>query len=353
MAPVRVMHYINQFFAGKGGEGKADTPAGYLEGPAGPGKRLQELLGDSAKIVVTVYCGDNYFNEHQDEVKATIQDIAKKHDLTIVVAGPAFFAGRYGFACIEVCHSLATSLGLSCVTGMHIENPALSGYKQYKDRQVFAFPTSESVGGMEDALSKMARCVSKLASGLAMGPAAEEGYIPRGLRVVAEADKSGADRAFDMLLARLAGRPFVTEVPIEGFEETPIAPPLVDLKNAHILLASTAGVHPVGNPYGFKNMKNNQWRKYPIDKLNSMRDAKWMVIHSGMSAEFMEPNPNYGVPLDVSREMEREGLFARLSPHFYGTTGNGGTIDDMEAIGREMAAAMKAEGVNGVLLVST
>ena len=59
MPKVRVMHYINQFFAGIGAEEKADVPVDFREGPIGPGKRLQELLGDSAEIVVTVYCGDS------------------------------------------------------------------------------------------------------------------------------------------------------------------------------------------------------------------------------------------------------------------------------------------------------
>jgi glycine reductase len=128
------MHYLNQFFVGIGGEEKADVPVGSREGTVGPGKRLQDLLGDSAKIVTTVYCGDNYFAEHSDEALASTLRIAKDQDVKIVVAGPAFQAGRYGFACAEVMHYLRTSLDLYCVGGTHIENPAVATYKQYKDR---------------------------------------------------------------------------------------------------------------------------------------------------------------------------------------------------------------------------
>ena len=101
-AKIRVMHYINQFFAGMGGEDKADVPLGSLEGSAGPGKRLQQLLGDAAEIVVTIYCGDDYFNKHHDKVLPSILKIAQDHKVEAVVAGPAFNAGRYGFACVEV-----------------------------------------------------------------------------------------------------------------------------------------------------------------------------------------------------------------------------------------------------------
>ncbi len=156
MAQIRVMHYLNQFFAGMGGEEKADMPVGSREGPLGPGKRLQGLLGDSAKIVVTAYCGDNYFAEHTGKALASILQIAREQNVEMVVAGPAFGAGRYGFACVEVCHSLSTSLDSYGVIGMHIENPGVEVYRQYKDRRVFILPTAEEIRGMEDALEPLA-----------------------------------------------------------------------------------------------------------------------------------------------------------------------------------------------------
>ena len=353
MAQARVMHYLNQFFAGMGAEDKTDVPVGFREEALGPGKRLQSLLGDSAKIVVTTYCGDNYFAENTDKALEAILKIAEDHNVEIVVAGPAFAAGRYGFACNEVCHHLSTSAGLYCVTGMFVENPGVDGYRHYKDRRVFLLPTSDALTGMEEALSGMAKFVSKLASGSDMGTAAEEGYLPRGIRLDVDVDKSGAQRAIDMLLDKLAGRPFENEIPYEVFEEVPIPPAISNIKNACIALASTTGLTTAGNPYGFKMARNTKFKKYDIGNMNSMKEASWDVRHAGYGATFMIENPNYGVPLDASRELEREGAFGKLYPYFYGTTGVEGAISDMEAIGRGMVADMKAEGVNGVLLVST
>jgi glycine reductase len=122
---------------------------------------------------------------------------------------------------------------------------------------------------MEDALSKMAQGVLKPASGLAIGPTSEEGYIPRSIRVVDIVNKCGAKRAIDMLLDKLAGRPFSTEIPLENFiesiEETPIAKPIINIRDAYLAFASSAGLYPVGNPYGFQRAKNIKWAKYPID----------------------------------------------------------------------------------------
>ncbi len=350
---VRIMHYINKFFAGVGGEEKAKVPVGFSEGLVGPGKRLQELLADSAEIIVTAYCGDDYFAEHHDEVLKSILQIAADNNVKIIIAGPAFASGRYGFACAEVCHAVSNSLGMYCVAGMHPENPGVETYQQYKDGRVFIFPTTGSVSGMEEALSKMASFISKLAAGLATGSASEEGYIPRGFRLVELASKSGVDRAVDMLLDKVAGHPFVTEIPVESLEKVHAAPPVTNLADACLALVTTAGVVAAGNPDGFKMHRNTQWRKYSIENLESMKETKWDVRHGGYNTTFMLENPNYGVPLDVCREMDKDGVFAKLYSHFYTTPGINGLISVMQRLGKEMALDMQAEGVDAALLVST
>ncbi len=352
MTQTRVMHYLNQFFAGMGGEDKADVPLGSRDGALGPGTRLQQLLGNSAKIVVTAYCGDNFFSTHSEEVLSSIAQLVKNHDVNMVIAGPAFNAGRYGFACVEVCHALSASAGLYGVTGMYAENPGVTSYQQYKDARLFAAATADSVKGMEDALSKMAQLVSKLSAGSQLGAAADEGYMPRGIRVIENVNVKGAKRAVDMLMDKLAGRPFATEIPLELPEVYSIPHRIHDLATAQLALASTTGVHAAGNPHGFLATKDTKWAKYPIDKLQSMTDTKWDVVHGGYSTDAMLANPNYGVPLDVCRQMEREHVFAKLNPYLFATTGNGGAISAMQVIGKQMGAEMKAQGIDGVLLVS-
>ena len=48
--PKRVVHYVNQFFGGVGGEDKADIPPRHQSGPVGPGRLLQEHLGSGASV---------------------------------------------------------------------------------------------------------------------------------------------------------------------------------------------------------------------------------------------------------------------------------------------------------------
>src|SRR6266545_3998100 len=148
MSQSRVMHFVNQFFAGIGSEDKADTPVGVLQGPVGAGKRLQELLGKSAEIVVTAYCGDDYFAGHADEAIEAIKKIAREQKVSLVIAGPAFTSGRYGFSCAQICHALSGLPGVTCIASMHPENPGIETYKQHKDENVYAIAAAKSAAGM-------------------------------------------------------------------------------------------------------------------------------------------------------------------------------------------------------------
>ena len=347
------MHFMNQFFAGIGGEEKADSPVGVCAGQVGAGKRLQELLGKPAEIVVTVYCGDDYFAGHRQEAIDSIKKIAQDYKVSLIIAGPAFSSGRYGFSCAQICHGMRSLPGLVCVTAMHAENPGLETYRQHKDENVYAIPTAKSAAGMGEALAKIARLALKVASNSAIGPSAQEDYIPRGVRKDAWLTKDGAERAVDMLLAKIAARPFITEIPGEITETVPVAPPIDSLAKARIALATSSGVILKGNPDNFKAHKNVQWKKYSIQNLDTMENTDWDVLHSGFNNIFMKDNPNFGIPLDVSRLLEREGVFANLYPFFYTTSGCNASVPVMQRLGREMVSDMKAERIDGVIMVST
>src|SRR3990170_2027281 len=96
---LRVVHYLNQFFGGIGGEEKALEGPQVKEGAVGPGKAVQDALKGRGTVVATIICGDNYFSEKTDEATQEIMKLITPCRPNIVIAGPAFNAGRYGVAC--------------------------------------------------------------------------------------------------------------------------------------------------------------------------------------------------------------------------------------------------------------
>ena len=119
--PVRIIHYLNQFFGGVGGEEKANAPVEAREGPVGPGRALQLALGDQGTVVATVTGGDNYVVEEQATAVKALEDAITRFKPDVLVAGPAFDAGRYGLACALMCQA-AQALGVPAVAAMHPEN---------------------------------------------------------------------------------------------------------------------------------------------------------------------------------------------------------------------------------------
>lgn len=349
---VTVVHVVNQFFAGLGGEDKAGLPVGVAEGATGAARGLQTQLGGEGKIVATIYFGDNYFHEHPEEAKAAVLQEIGSRKPQVVVAGPAFNSGRYGVGCVEICHAIADSLGIPCVTAMHEENPAVDAYREYRNPKVFLLLTKATAAGMNEALMAMARFACRLGSGEELGPAGEEGYVPRGIRRQERADRPGVERAIDMLLKRLRDEPFVTEIPVQIWDRAVPAAPLSPGRQATIAVITTSGVVPWGNPDRFKTYRNTFWRKYNISELKVLEPGKWEAVHGGYNVAFMNQNPHYGLPLDALRALEAGGNF-RLYHSYYVVPGNQGAPSIMQRIGREIAADLKQEQVDGVLLVAT
>jgi len=352
---IRIVHIVNQFFAGIGGEDKADMAVGVIDGAAGAARGLEGQLAGRGQVVATIHFGDNYFHENKDEAVAAIFAGLEKHKPDVVVAGPAFNAGRYGLACVEICQTVSESLGLPCVTGMELDNPAIGSYRDFHNEKVFLFPTAETAAGMARALAVMTPFACRLALGEEIGAAVDEGYVARGIRRLTRVDRPAVDRAIDMLLAKVAGEPFETEVPMEVWDRVTPAAPLADVAAAKLAVICTGGVVPWGNPDGFKTYRNTFWRKYNFAELKSLESGQWEAVHGGYNVAFMNQNPHYGVPLDALRTLESEGKIGRgnLYPAYYVIPGNQGSPAVMRRVGQEIGADLHKEGVDGVLLVAT
>jgi len=347
--PVRIAHFLNQFFAGVGGPEAAQTPLTVRRGAVGPGKALEAALSGEGEVVGTLVCGDAYFTEHVDAVLDEACRRLAELAPDVVVAGPAFDSGVYGLNCANLGTAAAERLGLPVVAGMFPENPGV----EIGRRRAYIVPTGRSAGAMPQALAAMAPLVVRLGRGEPLGGPDESGYLPRGRRLNTFAPANGAERAVEMLVRKVRRAPYRTEIPLPQFDTVVPAPPVRDLTKTVLALVTTGGIVPRGNPDRIESRRATRWAKYSIAGLDRLGPEAFECVHGGFDGQYANADPNRVVPLDVLRQLEREGVIGGLAPHYYVTTGNAGPLDRARRFGEEIARDLSAAGVGAVVLTAT
>jgi glycine reductase complex component B subunit gamma len=344
----RVVHYVNQFFGGHGGEDVANVAVSLTEGALGAGRALQQALGQQGAVMATLMCGDNYANDQRDAAMAAIAAHLRHLRPDVVIAGPAFGSGRYGLACTQVCR-VAQALDLPAITGMHPENPGVLSALP----DVLVVPTGETSATMQEALQTMTRLALKLARGETLGPAEHEGYLPRGIRRIYERQHPGYQRALDMLRTKLRGESFMTEVPIHLPERIPPAAPIVELSQATIAMVTTGGLVRKGNPDKQVSANATRFYRHSVAELRSLSGKDWEAYHAGYFNHIVNSNPNYVLPLNFLRDLEDAGVLGGIFEWIYALPGVSTPVAVSREMGRSIARDLHDAHVDGCLLVAT
>jgi glycine reductase complex component B subunit gamma len=346
---MRVVHYLNQFFGGVGGEECADLALEARDGAVGSGKLLEQLLGDSTQVVLTLVCGDNYAVESQPAMIAAALEKVGQANADLFVAGPCFQAGRYGMAAGALCCAVQSKIGIPVITAMARENPGADLYRE----SLFIIDSGDNAAKMRDVLTRMASLAKKLISKEAIGYPKEEGYLPRGLIRDQFVEKTAAERLVQMVLAKVKGEPFESEMTASAFAPVPMPPGLKDLRKAKLMLITDGGLVPKGNPDNIQGSAATRWGAYSIKDCADLRGENYEISHGGYDPQFVRQDPDRLVPLDVMRELEREGAIGELCNEFFSTSGLANPLSNTRRMGREMADKAKQLGIDAIILTST
>ncbi len=349
MTKLRVVHYINQFFAQVGGEEMAHIPPEKREGFVGPGMAFNQAFGDEAEIVATIVCGDSYFGENMDKAKEEILAMVKEEDPDLFIAGPAFNAGRYGVAAATITAAVKEELGIPAVTGMYIENPGADMFKN----EVYIISTRDSAAGMRKAVPPMAKLGLKLVRGEEIGSSAEEGYIPNGIRVNFFEKKRGALRAVEMLVKKIMGKDYTTEYPMPSFDRVAPGAAIEDISKATIAIVTSGGTVPKGNPDHIESSNASKYGEYDITGVEDLDSDHYETAHGGYDPVYANEDSDRVIPVDVLRQMEKDGRIGKLHNYFYSTVGNGTAVASAKKFGEEIGKKLVDAGVDAVILTST
>ena len=349
---MKIIHYINQFFAGIGGEDKADQEPFIKSELIGPAMALNAMVSpNGAEVTHTIVCGDNFMGSRTDEAVEIILGFLADKEFDLFVAGPAFQAGRYGFACGTICKAVHAKYGVPVLTSMHVENPGVEMFK--KDMPIFI--GGKSAAKMRGDVTLMANYINKDLKGEPHTGCADEQYFARGIRHQAwpAGIKPAARRGVEMLIKKLNGEPYQTELVIPAKDLVPIAPAIKDLSKARIALCTTGGIVPVDNPDRIQSASATRWGRYDISGMERLESGVFKTIHAGFDPAAANADPNVIVPLDAMRAYEKQGRFGSLHPFFYSTVGTGTTEAEAKRMAQEIIPLLKQDKVDAIIMGST
>jgi len=343
---MKIVHYVNQFFAGIGGEEKSDIGLEARAEAIGPGRLLAQKLGGAS--VVTLICGDTYAAEHLDGVTDELARLVAAEQPDAVVLGPAFNAGRYGLVCAALAAEIPARTRVPAITGLYEENAALALYRS----RALIVRTGNSAASMAAAMDTIARIVPRLAAGVCIDDPDAEGLYGPGVRRSQVVERLAADRAVDVLLGLLAGEEMGTELAVPEFE--PIAPPapVADLGRAKVALVTEGGLVPHDNPDGLTTGWSERWASYPVEELVA-HPEQFQAIHGGYDTAHVNRSPFRLVPADVVREMVDEGRIGELHDRYYVTAGMATPVRNARVMGAQIADELKQQGVDAVIFTAT
>lgn len=345
----KIVHYINQFFAQIGGEEKADIPPEKREGAVGPGLAINETFKGEAEVVATIICGDSYYNENMEETRAKVIEWVKEEKPDLFIAGPAFNAGRYGVACGDITTAVQEELGIPAITGMYAENPGADMYKN----KVYVISTKNSAAGMRPAVKALVGLASKLLKGEPVGASVEDGYLNQGKRVNFFESKPGAQRAVEMLIKKINGKPFETEYPMPNFDRVEPGEAIKDITKATIALVTSGGIVPKGNPDHIESSSASKFGEYSLKGFDDLTAADHETAHGGYDPVYANEDADRVLPVDVLRALEKEGAIGKLYDLYYATVGNGTAVASAKAFAEEIGKRLKDNHVDAVILTST
>lgn len=152
---MRVVLIFDQGLAGAGGKVNPNVGLTLAKGGVGSALMLEphfEKIG--AEVLATLYCGNQFFNEHQDEVVKKLTAMVQKIKPDVVVCGPCFNFADYAKMAAMVTDSIRVNSDIPVVTMMSAENAEL--INEYKDKiSIIKMPKKGGVG-LSDSFDNLA-----------------------------------------------------------------------------------------------------------------------------------------------------------------------------------------------------
>ncbi|HCM90543.1 MULTISPECIES: GrdB-related putative oxidoreductase [Vagococcus] len=151
---------LNHVQAGMGSDENAMLPPSGKKSALGPGEILKPMFQSlDVDLVATLFCGDQYYLSHAEEVEKKFIGFAQKFEIDAVLCGPAMQYPNFGEMAARLAKAFEAS-GISSVASMAIENPATELFKN--EITIVKMPSKGGIG-LQDSFKNMALVTSRKA----------------------------------------------------------------------------------------------------------------------------------------------------------------------------------------------
>ena len=115
-----------------------------------------------------------------------------------------------------------------------------------------------------------------------------------------------------MLLAKLRGAAFDSEIPQFEVAPHPVPAAIQDLSHATLAMVTEGGLVPIGNPDRLESSRGTKYFKYSIKERDDLKPGEFEAMHTGYDTSTVNADPDRLIPVDAMRTLEAPGI----SPDF-------------------------------------
>lgn len=153
---MRVLLFFDQTQAGAGGKERPNVELAVEKGGIGSYHMFEKFIKQEGGLVLaTMYCGNGYFFEHEEEVKRKVAGLATKLKADIVLCGPCFDYPDYSRMSAILAQYIEENTDTKAVAMFSKENEEV--IEQYKDSvRIIKMPRKGGTG-LNESLENMSK----------------------------------------------------------------------------------------------------------------------------------------------------------------------------------------------------
>lgn len=159
---MRVLLFFDQTQAGAGGKERPNVELAVEKGGIGSYHMFEKYIKQEGGLVLaTMYCGNGYFFDHEEEVKRKVAGLATKLKADIVLCGPCFDYPDYSRMSAILAQYIEENTDTKAVAMFSKENEEV--IEQYKDSvRIIKMPRKGGTG-LNDSLENMSKVLRAVA----------------------------------------------------------------------------------------------------------------------------------------------------------------------------------------------